>query len=237
MKAAKYWRAALGLAIFVLLAPSTGKAAEPLLAVADSVRVVAGPPMPHNPQRADFAGAAASAETRMVADWVVRSGDNQGLSFIVVDKAKAELFLFDASGSIRAETPVLLGLARGDNSPPGIGSQKLSTMKPADRITPAGRFVAGRGLNLAGQDILWVDYDAAVSLHRATDSKPGLTAKSRMDRLSSDTTLDNRISHGCINVSVPFYDGFIRPAFAGTAGIVYILPETRSARDQFHIPA
>jgi hypothetical protein len=110
-------------------------------------------------------------------------------------------------------------------------------MKPADQITPAGRFVAGRGLNLAGQDILWVDYDAAISLHRASDRKPGMTAKSRSDRLASATTLDNRASHGCINVSVPFYDNFIRPAFDGAAGIVYVLPETRSARKEFKIPA
>jgi hypothetical protein len=187
--------------------------------------------------QADFSGTAASADAHLVADWIVRSGDNRGLSFIVVDKANAELFLFDAGGSIRAATPVLLGLGLGDDSPPGIGAQKLSTMKPADQITPAGRFVAARGLNLAGQDILWVDYEAAISLHRASDRKPGLTAKSRTDRLESATTLDNRASHGCINVSVPFYDDFIRPAFDGTAGIVYVLPETRSARAEFNIPA
>ena len=187
--------------------------------------------------RADFAGTAASADARAVADWVKQSNDNLGLSFIVIDKASAELFLFDADGSLRAATPVLLGLGRGDDSPPGIGEQKLAEMKPADQITPAGRFVAGRGLNLAGQDILWVDYDAAISLHRASDRKPGMTAKSRTERLASATVSDNRASHGCINVSVPFYDDFIRPAFDGTPGIVYVLPETRSVRDQFNIPA
>jgi hypothetical protein len=196
----------------------------------------AGPVSPAQGQ-ADFAGATASDDARTVADWVLQSHDNLGLSFIVIDKANAELFLFDAGGSLRAATPVLLGLGRGDDSPPGIGAQKLAAMKPADQITPAGRFVAGRGLNLAGQDILWVDYDAAISLHRASDRKPGMTAKSRTDRLASATTLDNRASHGCINVSVPFYDDFIRPAFEGTPGIVYVLPETRSVREQFDIPA
>ncbi|RZA07043.1 MAG: hypothetical protein EOP02_37780 [Proteobacteria bacterium] len=95
----------------------------------------------------------------------------------------------------------------------------------------------GRGLNLAGQDILWVDYDAAVSLHRMSDRKPGLTAKGRLDRLESATTRDNRISHGCINVSVSFYEDFIEPSFEGAAGIVYVLPETRSVREEFNIPA
>lgn len=188
-------------------------------------------------QHANFAETTPSADAQLVANWVVQSGDNQGLSFIVVDKANAQLFLLDASGLVIAATPVLLGLGVGDDSPPGIGEQALSAMKPEDQITPAGRFVAGRGLNLAGQDILWVDYNAAISLHRASDRKPGMTAQSRTDRLASATTLDNRASHGCINVSVPFYDDFIRPAFEGTAGIVYVLPETRSVQQQFGIPA
>jgi len=187
--------------------------------------------------QANFAETAPSADAQLVANWVVQSHDNQGLSFIVVDKAHAELFLFDANGLVIAATPVLLGLGIGDDSPPGIGEQTLSAMKPEDQITPAGRFVAGRGLNLAGQDILWVDYAAAVSLHRASDRKPSMTSQSRADRLATATTLDNRASHGCITVSVPFYDDFIRPAFEGAAGIVYVLPETRSVQQQFGIPA
>ena len=187
-------------------------------------------------QRANFAGETASADAHQVADWVVTADDNQGLPFLIVDKVNAKLFLFDGKGSIRAAAPVLLGLGRGDDSPPGIGDRKLSSMTPAERVTPAGRFVASTGRNLSGQDILWVDYDAAISLHRATDSKPGLTAKSRMDRLTTASTLDNRISHGCINVSVQFYDSFIRSTFEATTGIVYILPETRSVREEFGIP-
>lgn len=188
-------------------------------------------------QRADFSGEAASAQARQVADWVVASRDNRGLSFLIVDKANARLFLFDPLGSVRVAAPVLLGLARGDDSPPGIGDRKLSSIKPAERITPAGRFVATPGENLSGQDILWLDYDAAISLHRATDLKPGLTREDRLARLASATTLDNRISHGCINVSVEFYDTFIRSTFGAAQGVVYVLPETRSVRDVFHIPA
>jgi hypothetical protein len=233
IQARKWWLPLLGLAAAVAC-PGGAIASNPLASLEGSgvgltVSAAAG--------HADFSGATASADVQTVANWVVRSRDNLGLSFLVIDKVNAELFLFDADGSVRATTPVLLGLGRGDDSPPGIGAQALSTMRSADQITPAGRFVAGRGLNLAGQDILWVDYDAAISLHRASDRKPGLSEKSRTDRLASTTTLDNRASHGCINVSVAFYDDFIRPAFEGTAGIVYVLPETRSVRDEFKIPA
>jgi hypothetical protein len=185
--------------------------------------------------RANFRGGAASAAARQVADWIVASGDNRGLAFVIVDKVNARLFLFDAGGTVRAAVPVLVGLARGDDSPAGIGTRPLSAITPGERITPAGRFVAEPGQNLSGKDILWVDYAAAISLHRASDRKPGMTAKSRVERLTGATG-GRRISYGCINVSAAFYDDFVRPAFSGTTGIVYILPETRSARAEFRIP-
>jgi hypothetical protein len=186
--------------------------------------------------RADFTGEAASSDAHRVADWVVGSGDNDGLPFAIVDKTGARIFLFAARGVLLGTAPVLLGLAPGDDSPAGIGDRPLFLIRPAERITPAGRFVAGLGLNLAGQDILWVDYAAAISLHRATDVKAGLRADDRLARLASATTRDNRISHGCINVSAGFFERMIRPVFSGTGGIVYILPETRSIRDEFPIP-
>ena len=171
-----------------------------------------------------------------VADWVSASHDNRDLPFMIVDKTGARLFLFDGNGSLRATTPVLLGLARGDDSPPGIGMRKLSAIRPEERITPAGRFVAEAGKNLAGQDILWIDYDAGIALHRASDRKPGATAKSRAERLSSTTPADMRVSLGCINVSTAFYDTFIRPTFSRTKGITYIMPETRSLSAEFDMP-
>lgn len=187
-------------------------------------------------RQAEFSSETASVDARRVADWIVATDDNRDLPFLIVDKVNAKLFLFDAGGSIRASAPVLLGLARGDDSPPGIGDRKLSMIAPAERITPAGRFVAGKGQNLSGQDVLWVDYDAAISLHRASDAKPDLTSEGRLLRLASASVADNRISHGCINVTVKFYENFIRPTFNATAGIVYILPETRSIGEVFHLP-
>ena len=55
----------------------------------------------------------------------------------------------------------------------------------------------------------------------------------RLERLASPTPLDKRISYGCINVPVRFYESVVRPAFTGTDGIVYVLPETRPARVVF----
>jgi hypothetical protein len=75
-----------------------------------------------------------------------------------------------------------------------------------------------------------VDYDGAVSMHPVVTSKP---EERRLQRLGTPTPLDNRISYGCINVPAKFFDNVVRPAFAGTYGIVYVLPETRSAREVF----
>ena len=52
-------------------------------------------------------------------------------------------------------------------------------------------------------------------------------------RLATPTPLDNRISYGCINVPAKFFENVVSPAFTGTNGIVYVLPETRSNREVF----
>lgn len=152
------------------------------------------------------------------------------MPFMIVDKVKARVLMFDASGQLQGAAPALLGLARGDASTPGIGDRKLSAIRPEDRTTPTGRFVASLGRDIHGVDILWVDYSTAISLHRVVTGKP---SDRRAQRLDSATAADNRISYGCINVPVKFYDKVVSPAFTGTNGIVYVLPETRSARDVF----
>ena len=103
-------------------------------------------------------------------------------------------------------------------------------MGPEERTTPAGRFVASLGYNVHGKDVLWVDYATAVSLHRVITTNP---KERRLQRLASPTPLDHRISYGCINVPAKFYDNVVSPAFTGTYGIVYVLPETRSNSETF----
>ena len=115
---------------------------------------------------------------------------------------------------------------------PGIGDRKLSNVRPEEKTTPAGRFVAALGDNIRGEDVLWVDYNGAVSMHRVITTNP---KERRLQRLATPTPLDNRISYGCINVPAKFFENVVRPAFTGTSGIVYVLPETRSARAEFRV--
>jgi hypothetical protein len=180
--------------------------------------------------RANFKHETPSAQARHVADWVVHSGDNVGLPFVVVDKIQARVFVFHATGTLRGAAAALLGLAVGDDSVPGIGEREMSSIRPDERTTPAGRFVAQLGTNFDGKDILWIDYDAAFSMHRVVTSN---AKERRAYRLATETVADNRISFGCINVPAGFYDRVVRPAFTGHGGIVYVLPETRPARAVF----
>jgi hypothetical protein len=179
---------------------------------------------------ANFGRERASGDARDIADWVVDSADNLGLPFVIVDKIDAKIFVFDAGGRLTGAAPALLGLARGDDTVPGIGDREYADMPPETRTTPAGRFVAELGMDALGKDVVWVDYDAAVALHRVITSNP---EEHRLERLATPTPLDNRITFGCINVPKKFYETVVRPAFTGTKGIVYVLPETRSAREVF----
>lgn len=181
---------------------------------------------------AGLAEAGASPTARQIVAWVLDTADNQGLPFLIIDKINAQALAFDPDGRLLGAAPVLLGLAAGDISPPGIGDRPLSAISPEERITPAGRFLASMGENLGGKGILWIDYDAALSLHPVVTTR---AADRRLRRLATATAADNRISYGCINVSASFYEDVVQPTFHGTTGVVYILPEARSLEEVFFL--
>lgn len=186
---------------------------------------------PTQPVRlANFGPEAFSPESRKLADWVVDSADNGRLPFMIIDKIEARVYMFDAQGQLQGAAAALLGLAVGDHTVPGIGQRKLSSIRPEERTTAAGRFVASLDRDIHGKELLWVDYDSALSLHPVVT---GLPKERRAERLATPSPLDNRISFGCINVPVKFYENVVSPSFTGTNGIVYILPETRTAREVF----
>jgi len=182
------------------------------------------------PSKADFGAEMPSVQVLEIADRVVQSADNKNLPFILIDKVQARVYVFQANGRLRGSTPVLLGLAIGDHTVPGIGQRKLSSIRPDERTTPAGRFMASLDRDIHGVEVLWVDYDSALSLHRVV---PGTPKERRAQRLASANPAERRISFGCINVPVRFYDEIVSPAFKGTYGVVYILPEKRPAREVF----
>lgn len=185
----------------------------------------------HSARRADFKRESASMDVRHIADWVVDSSDNRSLPFMIIDKKEAKVFVFNSDGQLLGVAPTLLGLSLGDDSVPGIGDRQLSTIRPEERTTPAGRFVAALGRNSHGVGILWIDYDNAISLHRVITTN---RSEQRAQRLATPSPSDNRISYGCINVPVKFYEGVVNQVFKRTNGIVYVLPETRLAQEVFN---
>lgn len=187
-------------------------------------------PPPGKTRTADFGTETASLDARRMADWIAASNDNAGKAFVIVDKKSARLHAFDSNARLLASTPVLLGAARGDDSAPGIGSRRVEDIRMKDRTTPAGRFIAEPGHNALGEDVVWVDYDAAVSMHRVRTANP---RERRLERLATPAIDDNRVSYGCINVPVAFYERHIAPAFATQRGLVYVLPETKALRQVF----
>ncbi|MGD9096250.1 MAG: L,D-transpeptidase [Chromatiales bacterium] len=165
----------------------------------------------------------ASRRTKETADWVVNSRDNRNKPFAIIDKVNAKVHVYGSDGKPYGEAPVLLGLAKGDHSVPGIGSKSYAQIKPEERTTPAGRFEAVMGKNHKGKEIVWLDYEQALSMHAVVK---GIPRDRRAQRLASATPLDNRISYGCINVPVPFFQKVIQSNFSRNGGVVYILPET-----------
>lgn len=165
-----------------------------------------------------------------VADWIAASGDNGSLPYIIIDKPAASLFLFDAKGKALGKVPILIGIAVGDEATPGIGSKNLAEIGPAERTTPAGRFLAKYGLAAGRQQVLWVDYATSVALHPIPKGNP---KERRRARMLSPTIDDNRITFGCINVPTTFYSKSIRPLFQKKGGYVYVLPDTKPLEEIF----
>ena len=165
----------------------------------------------------DFGNTQPSRDARNVAERVVASNDAGSLPFLIVDKAAARVLAFDSRGRFVGDSAALLGSARGDDSAAGIGDRPLAKILPHERTTPAGRFSAELGENNHGEDILWVDYDSAISMHRVRSVK---ASENRLQRLASVTATDNRISYGCINVPAAFYDDVVKPLFAPRDGMV-----------------
>jgi hypothetical protein len=179
---------------------------------------------------ADFHGEAPSPDAKLMANWVTATDDNHEHAFILVDKKDARVYVFNPDGQLKDSAPALLGQARGDQILPGTADKPLAEMKPDEKITPAGRFVAEPGVNADNEDVIWVDYDAAISMHRV---RPMVERERRLERLATLTTDDNRISFGCINLPVSFYEDVAKPTVDKYGAVIYVVPEVKTVQQVF----
>ena len=187
------------------------------------------PPVP-GIRLADFSGIEPSHDARLMANWVLNTNNSQGRAFVLVDKKDARVYVFSPGGKLQRSAPALLGKWRGDDSAPGIGDKPLSAVKEDEKTTPAGRFVAQVGRNAGGEDVVWVSYDLAVSMHRV---RPLVAAEHRLERLASRAIDDNRISFGCINLPVSFYEDTLKPTVDRYGAVVYVMPDVKSLQEVF----
>jgi hypothetical protein len=169
------------------------------------------------------------ADIQRFADAAVDARDVFAKPFAVIDKPRARVWVFDERARLMQDSPVLVGAATGDVAPPDIGTRPLAKVKPHEKITPAGRFVTESGRNTKGEDVIWIDYDSAVSMHRVRN----VAREGRPKRLATPTVDDNRISFGCVNIPVPFYEKVLRPWFGEQTGVVYVLPESQPRESVF----
>ena len=219
----------LGAAVLALVMPPSGWLVRKAPPAEPAVARLA--PRQVSPIRQiDFGMTQPTDDVRQVATWAVASGDHQNKSFVILDKKDARVYIFEPSGRLKDVSPVLLGYAVGDDNAPGIGSKPLSEILPEERTTPAGRFEAQIGMNARGEDVVWVDYDAAVSMHRVLTTNP---AERRLERLATPTHEDNRVSYGCINLPKAFYEDVLAPTVRNGGAIIYVLPETRPLHQVF----
>lgn len=202
------------------------------------------PPTPPAPVPLEFSGIktaaplpasldrllSASPEVQATAQWIANSKDNVKLPFIIVDKTNAQVYAFTPYAQLKATAPILLGAGVGDKVLVAPDAP-MSAIPPQKRITPAGRYVSKLAIDPhANHVILSIDPHNLISLHIVA---PGTPAQRRAERLASVTSSDNRVSFGCINVPPGFFNMVVDPDFRPGQGIVYILPETTTAAQQF----
>ena len=212
----------LGLAVAVLALP-VGK---PLKASVAPIAALQPPAM----AQAEFGTAAVSPDARRIADWVAASRDNHGLPFAILDKRGARAYVFDAGARLVGSSLVLLGSAVGDESVAGIGERRLADVLPEERTTAAGRFQSEPGHDENGEAVVWVDYEAALAMHRVKVIDP---REHRLERIATGAIDDKFITNGCINVPIEFFDTVVEPRLGHSAAIVYVLPQAKSLEQVF----
>jgi len=170
-----------------------------------------------------------SHDARRLANLVAEAGDNAHSAFAIVDKKLATIHVFDKDARLRASSLILLGSAPGDDAVPAASPRELAGLRPHERTTPAGRFVAERGGTLGDGEVFWVSYENRLAIHPVFSTNP---AERELERAATPRPGEARKSYGCINVPAAFFKEVLRPVFAQGA-VIYILPEAKRLEQVF----
>jgi hypothetical protein len=175
------------------------------------------------PQRSVDAPEGSGAIAAMARE-VLATADHRGLPFAIVDKRAALIAVYGGGGALAGASAVLLGQDPGDQSAPGVGARaQTGRLRPGDRTTAAGRYLSEPGRNRAGETVVWLDFGAALAIHRLRPQPAGLE---RARRLASGRAEDRRVSAGCVVVPVAFFEAVVQPLLGRGPAVVYILAES-----------
>lgn len=149
-------------------------------------------------------------------------------NFLIVDKVQGKMSLVSPTGEVINETKVLVGRDKSDviDTDAYAGNKKF-----AYKITPAGIFPVKRykADKYGGTVLVFIDgVAAATALHRVYLGNP---AQKRDKRILSDDPNVRRITNGCINVPVDFFDEVLEKLPNGT--LLFVLPEQAKTTEQF----
>lgn len=167
----------------------------------------------------NFKNVSYSDNVKDASDWILNYSNNEGKPYVIADKVNGLIYIFDKNGNIIKRTYAIFGKDSGD------------VLSDGKSITPTGIYNASVDNNVTepfykGTTVDFLDKgESVLAIHRVYLAKP---SEKRMERLNSKDPSDNRISHGCINVTDDVYDKIIYPQFnKADGGMVYILPETK----------
>ncbi len=203
----------------IAAAVKVGSMASSAIASAKDItrRVSESPPV----KRSSYGYVTPSANVRIMADWVMGKGDNQGNPFAIVDKKGGATYFFKADGILIEKLPSLTGRAVGDVLPYG---------KPEPwRVTPAGKF--------SGEIYNSEDYGPTIKFLRDGSNnflihampKHAVNIDARKAALKGVGS--TKQTGACVNLD-PKSAKRIIPVF-NDGGTVYVLPETEGGKELF----
>lgn len=212
------------------VSPEPAVQAEPVVAEAPDT-APAPEPAPAPVPTADFQDAAASSNVRIMADWVVQQGDNEGKPFALAEKPTGLIYFFDSEGVLVRKAPALYGRDPGDIYTEDQLDKAKADKTKGDYITPAGRTEArtGPSRNYGESVRFFTEGKRNIAIHKLYLGDP---SQKRDEKLKSSSPADNRATMGCVNVSDQTMSEVVSPLFR-EGGVIYVLPETEAGKALF----
>ncbi|MGF6599781.1 hypothetical protein P3T23_004515 [Paraburkholderia sp. GAS448] len=146
----------------------------------------------------------------IVNQWVQKSGDNNGGSYLIADKENGNLYVMSPKGEVRETIPALFGAAKGDEAVQGqtpAGAFTLNWQKAPDTKTYGDSIQTFRATD-----------KGTFAIHRVLTGTP----EHRAERLASGNPADRRITNGCINVPAEAYNRLFDKNYNGR---LYVVPD------------